>query len=54
MNKSNTDKATPTTAARLQAKALFAKKKVFAQKLSDKRNLLKSLDSSKSPVSDYL
>lgn len=53
MNKSNTNKTAPTT-ARLQATALFAKKKIFAQKLSDKRKLLKSLDNSKSPVSDYL
>jgi len=54
LNKENTVPKNAPAAVLQQAKALFDKKKVFAQKLSAKKELLKSLDSSQSPVSEYL
>ncbi|EEO13708.1 hypothetical protein VCB_002422 [Vibrio cholerae TMA 21] len=52
--KKETEKSTSSSSVSLQAKALFAKKKAFASKLSKNRNALKQLQSDKSPVTDWL
>lgn len=52
--KKETEKSTSSSSVSLQAKALFAKKKAFASKLSKNRNALKHLQSDKSPVADWL
>lgn len=52
--KKETQKSTSTSTVSLQAKALFSKKKAFANKLDKNRSALKQLQSDKSPVADWL
>ncbi|MCA2019238.1 hypothetical protein LDJ79_24305 [Vibrio tritonius] len=52
--KQDANKTSNSSSVSLQAKALFSKKKAFANKLNKNRNALKQLQSDKSPVTDWL
>lgn len=52
--KKEIEKSTSSNSVSLQAKALFAKKKAFANKLSKNCNALKQLQSDKPSVADWL